>query len=99
MTHQLAALAEGRLVIALEGGYNLTSISDSMVMCARAVVGDPLPTPNMCSEVKQSAVDTVRNVILAQLPYWSCLEGMDTVLPDSLAVTNVSRPDCPAVME
>jgi acetoin utilization deacetylase AcuC-like enzyme len=43
MTHQLSGLAEGRLVLALEGGYNLTSISEAASMCARALLGDPLP--------------------------------------------------------
>ncbi len=43
MTHHLAGLAEGRVVVALEGGYNFTSISESMYMCARALRGDPLP--------------------------------------------------------
>jgi acetoin utilization deacetylase AcuC-like enzyme len=43
MTHQLSGLAEGRLVLALEGGYNLSSISEAATMCARALLGDPLP--------------------------------------------------------
>ncbi len=43
MTHQLSGLAEGRVVVALEGGYNLSSISESAAMCARALLGDPLP--------------------------------------------------------
>merc|ERR1711949_5934 len=43
MTHQLAALAGGRVVVALEGGYNLGSISECAPACARALLGDPLP--------------------------------------------------------
>ncbi|XP_037089603.1 histone deacetylase 6-like [Pollicipes pollicipes] len=42
LTHHLAALAGGRLVVALEGGYNLTSVAYSMAMCVRALLGDPL---------------------------------------------------------
>jgi histone deacetylase 6 len=43
MTHGLLALAEGRLVLCLEGGYCLPAISEAVVQCARALLGDPLP--------------------------------------------------------
>lgn len=35
--------ARGRIVLALEGGYNLESISSSMAACTRALLGDPGP--------------------------------------------------------
>ena len=45
MTAMLKALARGRMVVALEGGYNLRSISRSMEACARVLLGDgPLPS-------------------------------------------------------
>jgi histone deacetylase 4/5 len=40
MTRQVQSLAGGRVVLALEGGYNLPAICDSAEMCARALVGD-----------------------------------------------------------
>ena len=43
MTHHLTALAGGRVVVALEGGYNLVSIAESATACAKALLGDPLP--------------------------------------------------------
>ena len=49
MTHQLAALAGGRVVVALEGGYNLASISESATACAKALLGDPLPPVQVVS--------------------------------------------------
>lgn len=33
-------LANGRVVLALEGGYNLTSISESYLACMQAMLGD-----------------------------------------------------------
>ena len=39
MTNELMQLANGNVIIALEGGYNLTSISVSAVACARALLG------------------------------------------------------------
>ncbi|XP_050709590.1 protocadherin Fat 1-like [Eriocheir sinensis] len=39
----LSGLAEGRIVLALEGGFNLTTISYCMTLCAKALLGDLLP--------------------------------------------------------
>jgi hypothetical protein len=36
-------VAEGRVVIALEGGYNLTSTSNSYLACMHALLGDVFP--------------------------------------------------------
>ena len=36
MTRLLSTLAGGRVVVALEGGYNLSSISYCMAMCTKA---------------------------------------------------------------
>lgn len=36
-------LADGRMVVVLEGGYNLNSISKSMAACVHALLGDPPP--------------------------------------------------------
>lgn len=41
MTSLLLGLARGKLVLALEGGYNLASISHSMEACTAALLGDP----------------------------------------------------------
>lgn len=43
MTHRLLSLAQGRLVVALEGGYNLTSISRSMEAVVRVLMGASPP--------------------------------------------------------
>mmetsp|Transcript_135005 Transcript_135005/g.431335 ORF Transcript_135005/g.431335 Transcript_135005/m.431335 type:complete len:784 (-) Transcript_135005:123-2474(-) len=45
LTRMLLSLAGGRVVVVLEGGYNLESISNSMVACTRALFGDPMPPP------------------------------------------------------
>jgi len=43
LTRQLMELADGRMVVVLEGGYNLNSISKSMAACVHALLGDPPP--------------------------------------------------------
>jgi len=80
MTHQLSTLAEGRVVVALEGGYNLATISECATQCARALMGDPLAIIQVV-EVKDSALQTVRDVIEEHSEYWSCLSGHAKLLP------------------
>jgi acetoin utilization deacetylase AcuC-like enzyme len=44
MAHQLSSLASGRVVVALEGGYNLHSVAASTAAVARVLLGDaPIP--------------------------------------------------------
>ena len=45
MTHMLSSLAHGRLVLALEGGYNLTSLKECFAACVSVMLGDPCPPP------------------------------------------------------
>uniref|UniRef100_A0A3P9P968 Histone deacetylase 6 n=1 Tax=Poecilia reticulata TaxID=8081 RepID=A0A3P9P968_POERE len=70
----LAAFHHVVMPIAAEGGYNLTSISDSMAMCTSVLLGDappalatPFPPPHRC------AVATIREVIRQHAPYWRSL--------------------------
>jgi len=43
MLHMLTSLASGRVILALEGGYNLASISTSMLSCASVMLGEVPP--------------------------------------------------------
>ena len=86
MTQQLLRLAAGRLVLALEGGYNLSSISACAVECGRAVLGDPLAPPKPLPHPRESALQTVRDVIRSQRPFWSCLAVWDKQLPPDIDV-------------
>uniref|UniRef100_A0AAX7V963 Protein deacetylase HDAC6 n=1 Tax=Astatotilapia calliptera TaxID=8154 RepID=A0AAX7V963_ASTCA len=74
LTHMLMSLAGGRVLVILEGGYNLSTISDSMAMCTSMLLGDPppalvtpLPPPH------HSAVATINEVIRYHVPYWRSL--------------------------
>ncbi|XP_041347489.1 histone deacetylase 6-like [Gigantopelta aegis] len=73
MTHMLSGLANGKVVLILEGGYNLNSISASMAMCTSVLLGNqcPLvPPPTVCSR----AVETICNVLDVQKQYWKSLK-------------------------
>ncbi|XP_059616905.1 histone deacetylase 6 isoform X2 [Phlebotomus argentipes] len=84
-THWLSALANGRLIICLEGGYNVNSISYAMTMCSKALLGDPLPPLDCCGrDLSASCVETLRSVMSVQRKYWRCLKFCKK-LPDFVA--------------
>ncbi|XP_067880362.1 histone deacetylase 6 isoform X4 [Heterodontus francisci] len=73
MTHMLLGLAGGRVVLVLEGGYNLTAISESMAMCTRTLLGDTPPYLEQLKLLVPSAALAISNVIATHRKYWSCL--------------------------
>ncbi|KAL2041750.1 hypothetical protein N7G274_005534 [Stereocaulon virgatum] len=76
MTHMLMGLAQGKLVVCLEGGYNLTSISKSALAVTRTLIGE---LPDRLPSVKPTAtgVETVEMVALYQSRFWPCLYPKD----------------------
>lgn len=81
LTKQLSSLALGRLAILLEGGYSLKCNSQSMSMCARALLGYSLPPLHPLTAVRPSAVDAIRASKVAHLPYWSSLASAAPIDP------------------
>ena len=79
MTHLLSSLAGGRVCLLLEGGYDLDAISNSMLMCVHALLGDPLPSPHI-ELPNPAAVSTIKQIIQHIGPYWSSA-SFDVSLP------------------
>lgn len=73
MTHMLAGLAGGRLVVALEGGYNLDSIRNSALAVTQVLLGEAPPEmpPMVASE---AATETVWLVAKEQSKYWQSVD-------------------------
>ncbi|KAI5203819.1 histone deacetylase HdaA [Aureobasidium subglaciale] len=76
MTHMLMSLADGKVAVCLEGGYNLRSIAVSALAVTRTLMGEPpgrpvttIPTP--------SAIDTIEEVLRQQAKWWPCLSQGD----------------------
>ena len=61
MLYMISAFAEGKVLVALEGGYNLTTISASMLCCASVLLGDPLPLRNK-QDGKTPSLDAIRAI-------------------------------------
>lgn len=72
-TQWLSSLANGRIVLCLEGGYNVNSISHAMAMCAKALLGDPLPLLHNVRKPSASCIETIHNVLEVQQKYWKSL--------------------------
>ncbi|XP_054652380.1 histone deacetylase 6 isoform X2 [Dunckerocampus dactyliophorus] len=82
LTHMLMSLAGGRVLLILEGGYNLTSISESMAMCTSVLLGDPPPSLLMpLPPPHHGAVTAINEVIRYHAPYWKSLRIR---IPDSV---------------
>ncbi|XP_042305149.1 histone deacetylase 6 [Sceloporus undulatus] len=73
MTHLLLGLAGGKVVVVLEGGYNLESISESMTMCTRSLLGDPPPTMGRLKVPHPSALQSLACVASVHRKYWTSL--------------------------
>ena len=69
MTARLAPLARGRLVLALEGGYNLTAIARSAESCLRVLLGEDTPDASV-GEPSAGATRVLEAVRQIQRPHW-----------------------------
>lgn len=90
LTHQLAALANGRLVVALEGGYNLDAIANSALAVTRVLLGDDPPKLPPGQVASTAAADTVARTARTQAAYWRSL-AVDQVYTPSHAPSIPAR--------
>jgi histone deacetylase 6 len=70
MTSRLQEMAKGRLVLALEGGYNLKAIQKSAAECLRALLGRPESHEVHSGATAPVAKHLLSEVIRVQTPHW-----------------------------
>ncbi|XP_013391785.2 histone deacetylase 4-like [Lingula anatina] len=73
MTKQLMTLAGGKVVLVLEGGYDLPAICDASEICVKALLGDevrPLSEEETNRKPCEAAIKTVQAAISYQARYW-----------------------------
>ncbi|XP_041821966.1 histone deacetylase 4-like isoform X2 [Chelmon rostratus] len=73
LTRQLMTLAGGRVVLALEGGHDLTAICDASEACVAALLGqelDPLPKAVLEQRPNPNAVRSLEKVLETHSKYW-----------------------------
>ncbi|CEQ43207.1 SPOSA6832_05110, partial [Sporobolomyces salmonicolor] len=73
MTHLLSVLAGGKLVLALEGGYNVESVVKSSHACVEVLVGDEPPHLPSLGAASLSATNTVHEVMRMQSQFWKSM--------------------------
>ncbi|XP_037742541.1 histone deacetylase 5 isoform X8 [Chelonia mydas] len=87
LTKQLMKLAGGRVVLALEGGHDLTAICDASEACVSALLGvelDPLDQALLQQKPNVNAVATLEKVIEIQSKHWSSVNRCASVVSCSL---------------
>lgn len=81
MTHMLMSLADGKVAVCLEGGYNLKAISNSAVAVARTLMGEPPPKMEI-PKINKEAARILGKVQAYQAPYWECMRPGVVSVPD-----------------
>ncbi|CAL2039889.1 unnamed protein product [Caenorhabditis brenneri] len=84
MTYQLSSLASGRIITVLEGGYNLTSISNSaLAVCEvlqnramlRRLQEEKEQFATVKAKLQSSSIKSIRQVCEVQQRHWHILKG------------------------
>jgi hypothetical protein len=75
MTHLLASVADGRCVLALEGGYNIDAIAQSAVACTQTLLGE-LPPRLEGMTASSAATEVVAIVSREQSRFWKSIRPM-----------------------
>ncbi|KAM6982990.1 histone deacetylase 7 [Tautogolabrus adspersus] len=94
LTRQLMSLAGGRLVLALEGGHDLTAICDASEACVSALLGiqDPLAEEVLLQKPNANAVRSLQTVIQIQSQYWQSVKASSASV--GLSYLAAQRRDC-----
>ncbi|NWH54972.1 HDAC5 deacetylase, partial [Fregata magnificens] len=87
LTKQLMMLAGGRVVLALEGGHDLTAICDASEACVSALLGlemEPLDPSLLQQKPNVNAVATLEKVIEIQSKHWGSVKRFAATVGCSL---------------
>ncbi|OWK53121.1 Histone deacetylase 4, partial [Lonchura striata] len=87
LTKQLMMLAGGRVVLALEGGHDLTAICDASEACVSALLGlelEPLDPALLQQKPNVNAVATLEKVIEIQSRHWGSVRRFAAAVGRSL---------------
>ncbi|XP_073688706.1 polyamine deacetylase HDAC10 [Garra rufa] len=77
LTQLLMPLAAGKMCLVLEGGYNLTSLAQSVCQTVQTLLGDPAPRLSGLTVPCESALESIQNVCSAQSSYWNCFKHLE----------------------
>ncbi|KAJ7783256.1 histone deacetylase complex protein [Mycena metata] len=92
MTYMLGGLAGGRLVVALEGGYNLNSITLSALAVTEIILGGA-PGEMQSMVASEAAAETVWLVAREQSKYWKSVSPKACEPQEEAAALTFSVPE------
>ncbi|KAK8537059.1 hypothetical protein V6N13_042010 [Hibiscus sabdariffa] len=75
MTHMLSTLSGGKLLVILEGGYNLRSISSSATSVIKVLLGESRECEPGNAVPSKAGLQTVLEVLKIQMNYWPNLSS------------------------
>ncbi|TRY85974.1 hypothetical protein DNTS_021021 [Danionella cerebrum] len=88
LTQNLMALAEGRVVLVLEGGHEPKSICDASQACVSALLGnEPISVEELQRSPSSSAVSSLETVLRVQSVYWHSVASM----PNTVSLSGFSE--------
>ncbi|XP_041367724.1 histone deacetylase 4-like isoform X2 [Gigantopelta aegis] len=87
MTRELMSLANGKVILVLEGGYDIPAISEASASCVKALLGDelaPIEEKEMCRPSCKPALETLEQTIQIQGEHWPSIKRYVGTLHHSL---------------
>lgn len=84
MTRELQQLAGGKLVLALEGGYDLPAMCDCAQECVRALLGERGAAPALAELARAphpAAAAALRATLAVHAPHWASLRRAPALGP------------------
>lgn len=73
----LSGVADGRIVMVLEGGYFIPSLSESAALSVKGLLSDPCPLLEETGYVQQNIVETINNCKGALYNQWNCFSAVE----------------------
>jgi len=76
MTSSLLQFADGKVVLALEGGYTGTAVSESVLECLKTLLGEPahpgvgVSRSELERDPSNQAVEDISKTIANHVPFW-----------------------------
>ena len=88
MTHHLKALAKGKMMMVLEGGYNPDVVAECVEAVVRVLLGFPPPMLDLSADIKPGAIQTILDIIGVVSDYWTCFQFQDDKSEDAKSFTD-----------
>ena len=91
MTHHLKSIANGKLLMVLEGGYNPPVVADCVEAVIKVLLGVPPPFLQFDSEIAPEALQTILDVISLISDFWPCFQFQQQKKREAVSYTTPCR--------